>query len=332
MNQVQKPCLRQLDVLFVSHGRKRSSASDLKQLQNALPGVRMNIDRVRAGEAFSNLLGRMQPDVIVVEGVNPDKAADLVEEIQARAPYATIIQLADRFEPGQAIQSMHVGVQDYIARDAELPTSLAGAILCAFERRQMLNYGGAEILKDPVTGLMNRIAFLERLQYAIRTSRRRKERFCLASFLFHDLESISTTFGHEASDALLREIGKRFLDRSRETDAVARLRHNHFVAIFEQISEPTVPVIVERVHEYLTRPFAVSVPLTERRVELRVGATAGLSLYPEHVEQIDVAEDADRLLFAADIALESAFPDTVDNIILYDSMLFEQEIMHGQAH
>ncbi len=332
VNQAQKPFLRNLDILFVSQGRKRTSAAELEALRDALPNVRLNVDRVRAGDAFSRLLGRVKPDVIVVESARAEQAMSVVEEIQGRAPYATIIQLVNTYDAAAAVRSIHEGVQEYIARDLAFPAALAGSILSAFERKQMLNYGGGEILKDPVTGLMNRIAFLERLQYAIRTSRRRKERFCLASFLFHDLESISNSFGHEASDALLREIGQRFLDRSRETDAVARLRHNHFVAIFEQISEPTVPVIVERVHEYLTRPFSVAVPLAESAVQLRVGATAGLSLYPEHVEQIDVAEDADRLLFAADIALESAFPDTVDNIILYDSMLFEQEIMHGLAH
>ncbi len=335
VNQAHQPYLRNLDILLVESSDEDADTvfPDLAGIATALPDVRLNVDTVRGHEAFSRLLSQTQPDVIIVDsGSGQDPALGLVEEIQARAPYATILLLAKEGSTAAAIESIHHGVQDYIVRGTDFAQSLARSILCAFERKQMLNYSGREILKDPVTGLMNRIAFLERLNYAILTSRRRSERFCLASFLFHDFDGIAATFGQESCDALLREIGQRFLDRSRETDAVARLRHNHFVAIFEQIGEPDVPVIVERVHEYLTRPFLLSVPLTETPVQLKVGATAGLSLYPEHVDQIDTEEDADRLLFAADIALESAFPDTVHNIILYDSMLFEQEVTHGREH
>lgn len=324
--------IRKLDVLVVE-----DSDADAREIMEGLPAripeLSLNFRRVRTHAELSGVLAEYAPDVIVINlGLAGTGEARPVDEIFCRFPHATIIGIAPGQDLGAGLRAIRGGVQDFMVKHADYLDTLGRSILFSFERRHKLNYSERDIFRDPATGLLNRIAFIERLRYSVVSARRRRERFCIASFMFHDFPLIADVFGYSACERLLREIGDRFREHIRESDVVARFRENHFVAIFENISGTERPAIVDRMHGYLTRPVAVDLPIGGKRTELRVSATVGLSLYPEHVDNINVDEDANKLLFAADVALNSGTPGGVDNCIMFDPILFEHEIIGGRMH
>lgn len=324
--------LRKLEVLVVE--------PDDDEAQHLATGLSERIPEVELTFLFSHsyaetsqILTEYSPDVILVNvETDVDHGQRLIDEIFCRAPHAAIIGISSDGDIQTGLEVVRSGVQDYLVRGADYLDTLGRSILFSFERKSNLNYSEAVVFRDPVTGALNRLAFMERLRYAIVSARRRRERFCLASFLFHGFDAVRESFGPAACEALLREIGERFLDKARESDVLARFGENHFVGIFENITETTRPQIVGRMQEYLSQPFILQVGEDRGPVQLNVAVTMGLSLYPEHAENINVEEDAHRLMFAADVALNSTSPGSMDNCILFDAVLFEQPVIGKSMH
>ena len=90
---------------------------------------------------------------------------------------------------------------------------------------------------DPLTGLPNRRALLERLQQALAYDRRNSRKRAL---LFVDLDNFKTlndTLGHHTGDLLLQEVARRITACIRETDTAARIGGDEFVVMLEHLSD-----------------------------------------------------------------------------------------------
>lgn len=330
--QDQSAPLRKLEVLVVEPNDEEAQ-NLVSGLSARMPEIELNFLLSHSYAETSRALAEYSPDVVLVNvETDVDHGRRLIDEIFCRAPHAAIIGISSDGDLETGLDVVRAGVQDYLVRGSDYLDTLSRSILFSFERKSNLNYSEAVVFRDPVTGALNRLAFMERLRYAIASARRRRERFCLASFMFHGFDAVRESFGNSACEILLREIGERFLDKARETDVLARFGENHFVGIFENITETSRPLIVERMQEYLSQPFILHDAQDRGPVQLKIAVTMGLSLYPDHAENINVEEDAHRLMFAADVALKSTVPGAVDNCIMFDSVLFEQPIIGKSMH
>lgn len=147
----------------------------------------------------------------------------------------------------------------------------------AEERLQrMANY-------DLLTGLPNRTLFFDRLSRLILHARRDPIRFAL---LFIDLDRFKEAndrFGHGFGDGLLKEVARRLNSCLRETDTAARMGGDEFVLISTGIaSRGDAVAVARRVSENLARPYLV------RGQEFSLGASIGISLFPEDGETVEL--------------------------------------------
>ncbi len=145
---------------------------------------------------------------------------------------------------------------------------------------------------DALTGLPNRNSLAARLEHAIMRVNRSGDRLAL---LFIDLDrfkKVNDTLGHAAGDEVLRQAAARIRACVREVDTVARLGGDEFVVLLETDVRPDTPsVIGERIRAGFDSPFAW------KGLEVRCGASIGVSLYPDH------ARDPAALLASADEAM-----------------------------
>jgi diguanylate cyclase (GGDEF)-like protein/PAS domain S-box-containing protein len=113
-----------------------------------------------------------------------------------------------------------------------------------------------QALHDSLTGLANRILFLDRLTQSIRCLEREPGRFAI---LFVDLDhfkDINDTLGHDVGDRLLVQVAQRLSRMSRTVDTVARFGGDEFVILSDKLSEDEdVRIIGERVVRTLAEPF-----------------------------------------------------------------------------
>lgn len=145
---------------------------------------------------------------------------------------------------------------------------------------------------DALTGLPNRMMFNELITHAIQASRRYGRSFAL---LFIDLDGfkrINDSLGHEAGDALLKELALRFRHSVRGSDVVARLGGDEFVVIASELENPAqAGTVAQKLLE------AACAPVVLRGLSCHVSASIGLALYPQD------GTDEQALLTRADGAM-----------------------------
>ncbi|HEY6513940.1 MAG TPA: EAL domain-containing protein [Burkholderiaceae bacterium] len=163
---------------------------------------------------------------------------------------------------------------------------------------------------DSLTGLPNRVMFGELLNHVLALSRRNQRKFAV---LFIDLDRfkfINDSLGHEAGDALLREVARRLKDSLRASDIVARLGGDEFVMLLQDLHNSEQAGVIAR--KLLS---AVIKPIELNGQECRVTASIGISVFPD-----DALEEA-SLMTHADLAMYHAKEEGKNNFQFYDGRL-----------
>jgi diguanylate cyclase (GGDEF)-like protein/PAS domain S-box-containing protein len=163
------------------------------------------------------------------------------------------------------------------------------------ERKRIEEALEHQALHDLITDLPNRTLLRDRLRQAILDARRGNTQIAL---LFIDLDrfkDLNDTFGHQAGDVVLREVGQRFVSAVRVSDTVARLGGDEFAVLIPLVGDGDEAVVVaRRVLASLQEPFTVE------GESAFIEASIGVVLCPEH------GEDVLTLMRRADVAMYSA--------------------------
>ena len=148
---------------------------------------------------------------------------------------------------------------------------------------------------DPLTDLPNRRMLQDRLELALKRSRRQATG---AALLYLDLDSfkhVNDSLGHPAGDKLLREMASRFTTSLRDDDVVCRLGGDEFAVVLHDIhhDEDVVP-IAQKLLDVAAEPLQLD------GREVAVTSSVGIALFPKD------GTDAKVLGKHADIALYHA--------------------------
>ena len=145
---------------------------------------------------------------------------------------------------------------------------------------------------DALTGLLNRYAFMERLDAALDTAAHQRSALAVVYIDLDRFKSVNDLHGHAAGDTLLIQASKRILGEIHSSDTLARIGGDEFVMILATEPQPEiVSATTTRVIEALCKPFEIE----GQRCE--IGASVGIALYP------DDGGSADTLMRAADAAM-----------------------------
>jgi diguanylate cyclase (GGDEF)-like protein/PAS domain S-box-containing protein len=104
---------------------------------------------------------------------------------------------------------------------------------------------------DSLTGLLNRRALVRRLEHLCASIRPGKTMHTLCYLDFDHFKLVNDTYGHQAGDALLRQLSSQLSVRLRSHDTLARLGGDEFAIIFHDTDLDTARNIAERLCEWL---------------------------------------------------------------------------------
>jgi diguanylate cyclase (GGDEF)-like protein len=112
---------------------------------------------------------------------------------------------------------------------------------------------------DHLTGLANRELFVDRVQAAIHTSKRRTDiRYAILSFDLRNFKNINQHYGRSFANMLLRHTAATICSCCRETDTVARTTSDEFGVLLQGLQDGTQIVkIIKRINDKLNAPFSV---------------------------------------------------------------------------
>ncbi|MEA2634566.1 MAG: hypothetical protein QOH92_1333 [Chloroflexota bacterium] len=159
------------------------------------------------------------------------------------------------------------------------------------ERRRIQKALEYQALHDALTGLPNRLLLADRLAQALVSARAAHEHLAVLILDLDHFKEVNETFGLQAGDRLLEQVGPRLQTEIGAEDMVARLSGDEFAVLLTNTDPTEASVKAACLLEAMERPFEVE------GQHLDVAISIGLAIFPED------GEDQNTLLGRADIAL-----------------------------
>lgn len=136
--------------------------------------------------------------------------------------------------------------------------------------------------QDQLTGLANRALFLDCLRQGLLTAKQNNKKLGILMIDMDGLKGINDLHGHRLGDVALKEIAQRIKQSLRHDDLVARLGGDEFAVILASVeNQELARQAMNRISETCGLPFVFE------NLDLKIGASLGLAIYPKDAEGID---------------------------------------------
>ncbi|GAB3386897.1 putative bifunctional diguanylate cyclase/phosphodiesterase [Massilia agri] len=148
---------------------------------------------------------------------------------------------------------------------------------------------------DALTELPNRVLLSDRIRMVIANARRSGQGFAVATIGLDGFKKVNDGLGHAVGDAVLRMAASRLRRTLRDSDTLARVGGDEFVAVLPGSSnEAQIKLVTGRLMAALQSPFEID------GHTIYLAGSIGVATYPDH------AEDEVRLVTLADTAMSRA--------------------------
>ena len=181
-------------------------------------------------------------------------------------------------------------------RDADGKVANYMAILSDITERKRVEEQTRHLAEhDSLTDLPNRLLFLDRLQQALASARRKQGSVAVMFLDLDRFKGIHDSFGHQVGDAVLKEVAARLTGCVRGVDTVSRQGGDEFVVILADIGG-----VDQAAHVANTIMQAVARPVRHGDHSVSLSVSIGIAIYPTD------GGDLDTLLKHADVAMYHA--------------------------
>ena len=164
---------------------------------------------------------------------------------------------------------------------------------------------------DAMTGLPNRLQFLERLDEAMGKLRHAEQQIAVLSIDLDGFKEVNDAFGHAVGDQLLAELGRRMKALAGDGETVARFGGDEFVAFKVFHQQRALTDFISRLQTALTSMLHLA------ETDIIPGASIGVAMFPGD------ADERTQLLNNADLAMYRAKKSMDEKICFYEATMDE---------
>ena len=216
---------------------------------------------LRVNHALAGLTG-YRPDQLVemsFRDLTPEE--ELGGNVQAmeklRTGEMSVYQTEKRYRRADG-GTVWVSLTVSLVRDAAGdPLNMISQMQDMTDRKEVERELADRALHDPLTGLPNRLLFLDRVGVSLA---RIERSFAPVAVFFIDLDRfklVNDSLGHSVGDRMLIDIARRLRGAMRPEDTVSRFGGDEFTILAENIDEHAAKLVAERITRSLTKPFVI---------------------------------------------------------------------------
>ena len=209
---------------------------------------------------------------------------------------------------GEALGVLYLGsIQSGKLTETKRQLALAVAeqtalALANLKLRETLQY---QSVRDPLTGLYNRRYLEESLEREISRARRNQQSLGIIMLDVDHFKRFNDTFGHEAGDVVLRELGMFLQGNVRKSDIACRYGGEELVLILPEASLENTAARAEQIREDVKH-----LNLQDRGQSLgAITVSLGVACFPKH------GQTGEAVIWAADAALYLAKSEGRDRVV-----------------
>ena len=229
--------------------------------------------------------------------IHPDDKSRVVAELDAHKNAHT-----PHFECEYRIRNAEGGYRWMMCRGLAVSDEygvayrMTGSQTDITERKQAEEKLAFDAVHDALTGLPNRVLFLDRLEHCIELSARRQNfSFAVLYLDLNRFKLVNDSLGHILGDQMLVEVAYRIQHAVRKGDTVARLGGDEFAVLCEDIDDITVATsLADRIQKHMLKPVDLEGQLVV--IGCSIGITESSIGYDSPV---DMLRDADVAMYRA---------------------------------
>lgn len=238
-------------------------------------------------------LHELAPELILMDLYMPDaNGLELAQVIRQQHAYmdVPIVFLSAESDPARQREAMALGGDEFLQKPIP-PELLVSAVRTRIDRYRGLRQ---LMVRDGLTGLLNRVHFTERLGMELVRSRRTAQPLSMAMLGIDHFQQIAAIHGPVTGDRVIRSLGRLLRQRLRASDVVCRYDGEAFAVVLPDTTRDFATKVVNDLREV----FA-GLPQSNGDQVFHCNFSAGLA-------QLKPDEDRESLVSQAGLALLEA--------------------------
>ena len=240
------------------------------------------------------------PNLVISDWMMPEMdGLELCRKIRGldSPGYAYFILLSAKRERENVIQGLEIGADDYLTKPIDWEELRCGIKIG--ERIVRMRDRILELaMKDHLTGVLNRGAFMDRLETELHRTDREQTSTALVLIDIDYFKNINDTFGHQVGDQVLKQFATVLSGSVRAYDFVGRYGGEEFVICLPGADEFVARSVLRRVKTRIKKTIVV---LADGPSALPVTASFGVACSsPGSRETLDaLIRKADQAMYRA---------------------------------
>lgn len=212
----------------------------------------------------------------------PLTAFTLLQDIVEQGCQLPVIAITDYEDSALSLQAINAGAMDYLVLDNLDGYGLRRCIKYALARRDIDRKLSQLSLYDPLTGIPNRMMFLQTLERAIEQTQSQQTTLALLFINLDGFKKINDGYGSEVGDQLVVTMARRLTQCVRKSDSVSRVGGDEFALVLDDCHGPEdASLVATKIIEMLSAPFPAEDQL------LLISCSIGIALYTEAGDTVD---------------------------------------------
>ncbi len=231
-------------------------------------------------DAWKVLQEEFPPEVVIVDWAMPGMdGIELCRRLRdrSRAYYHYILMITGRSDETDVVHALESGADDCLGKpfgEAELRARLLVASRILTLQNELIHAREelrSQAMRDGLTGLWNRTAFIDLFKRELERAARSGGRTGLLLFDLDNFKKVNDTYGHLTGDAVLKEAARRLCQNVRSYDFVGRYGGEEFFVALPGAGREQLCHRAETIRKAICgEPF--SMPHGELNVTMSVGA------------------------------------------------------------